>query len=65
LPAKPKEPQLQRATRLRAELRRSLAEVDVLLRKAEELLRRNRRSSARGDRKLFEGWRSHRDEDEA
>jgi hypothetical protein len=59
-----KDPQLQRATKLRADLRRTLAEVEALLRKAEELLRRNRRKprdsdkADKADKGLFDGWDS-------
>lgn len=65
LPKESKDAQLQRAVKLRTELRRTIAEVEVLLRKAEDLLWRNRRASGSGEKKLFDGWRSRPPEDES
>ncbi|MES2137748.1 MAG: hypothetical protein V4502_11905 [Pseudomonadota bacterium] len=64
MPKESKDPQLQRAVKLRTELRRTIAEVEVLLRKAEDLLWRNRASRS-GEKKLFDGWRSRPPEDES
>ena len=51
-----KDPLLQRATKLRRDLRRTIAEIDLLLRKAEEQLKRSGAKPKSPEKPLFDGW---------
>ena len=56
LPTELKDPLLRRAIKLRTELRRTIAEIDELLRRAETQLKRSRDKIKEREKGLFDAW---------